>query len=83
MSWKTNIQLVDLDSSQKLEVTCKKCGSSRYLNAFLLSSKEDMAFDYIDEVERKTVCQIRGCGGDVRLALISHGDTEGFTGGLT
>lgn len=82
MNWKTNIQLIDLDDTQKIEVTCRKCKSTRYLNSFLLSSKMNMAFDYIDEVERKTTCEIRGCRGDVRLALITLGDTEGFVGGL-
>lgn len=82
MNWKTNIQLIDLDETQKLEVTCTRCKSTRYLNLFLLCSRMDMAFNYIDEVERKTICEIRGCGGDVRLALITQGETEGFTGGL-
>lgn len=82
MSWKTEIQLIDLDSQERLEVSCKVCNCSRYENVYLLSSKMDMAFDYLDEVERKLSCNSRGCSGEVRIARASQGDTEGFVGGL-
>lgn len=82
MSWKTEIQLVDLGNDQKLEVTCTTCGHSRYENIHLLAHKQGMAFDYFDEVERQLICYNGKCPGPVRIALSSHGDTEGFVGGL-
>lgn len=81
MSWKTNIQLIDLDN-QKLEVTCKQCGHSRYENPYLLIKKYGLDFSYMDEVERTLICNNRGCFGDVRIALSAEEETEGFVGGL-
>lgn len=82
MSWKTEIQLIDLGSDQKLEATCTICGHSHYPNIHGLATKQGMAYDYLDEVERNLTCQNRGCPGSVRIALTSQGDTEGFVGGL-
>lgn len=82
MSWKTNIQLIDLDPNQKLEVTCKSCGHSRYERVFLLCTKMGMGFEYLDEVERKLFCQKAGCQGAVRIALTNKSEVEGFIGGL-
>ena len=31
MNWKTNLQVLDLDATQRLEVTCKVCGHVHYL----------------------------------------------------
>jgi len=82
MNWKTEIQLLDLSDHEKLEVTCKKCGHSRYENKYLLIKKYGLDFQYIDEVERLLTCGQRGCNGDVRLSLSSQDETEGFVGGL-
>ena len=82
MNWKTNIQLLDLADNVKLEVTCKKCGHSRYENKYLLVKKYGLDFQYLDEVERMLTCTNRGCGGDVRIALSAESETEGFVGGL-
>lgn len=81
MNWKTNIQLIDLDN-QKLEVTCKKCGHSRYENPYLLIKKYGLDFAYMDEVERALICHSRGCNGEVCIALSAEEETEGFVGGL-
>ena len=81
MNWKTNIQLIDLDN-QKLEVTCKQCGHSRYENPYLLIKKYGLDFAYMDEVERTLTCHNRGCDGEVRIALSAEEETEGFVGGL-
>jgi hypothetical protein len=82
MNWKTEIQLLDLADNCKLEVTCKKCGHSRYENKYLLITKYGLDFQYMDEVERLLSCHQRGCDGDVRLALSAQDETEGFVGGL-
>ena len=81
MSWKTEIQLIDLDN-QKLEVTCKACGHSRYENPYLLIKKFGFDFAYVDEVERALTCHSRDCQGEVRIALSAEEETEGFVGGL-
>ena len=81
MSWKTEIQLIDLDN-QRIEVTCKQCGHSRYESPYLLIKKFGFDFAYIDEVERALTCHSRGCQGEVRIALSAEEETEGFVGGL-
>ena len=81
MTWKTNVQLIDLDN-QKIEVTCKSCGHSRYENPYLLIKKYGLDFAYMDEVERTLTCHNRGCYGEVRIALTAEEETEGFVGGL-
>ena len=75
MNWKTEIQLIDLDRAQKLEVTCKSCGHTRYENPYLLCTKMGMSFDYLDEVERNLSCHKQGCNSPVRIALSGQGDT--------
>lgn len=82
MNWKTEIQLVDLGPEQKLEATCTVCGHSHYPNIHELGSKQGMAYDYLDEVERNLFCPNRGCSGKMRIALSHAGDTEGFVAGL-
>jgi len=81
MNWKTDIQLIDV-ADQKIEVTCKTCGHSRYENPYLLIKKYGLDFSYMDEVERTLICYRRGCNGDVRISLSSEEETEGFVGGL-
>ncbi len=82
MSWKTQLQLIDLASGQRLEVTCVRCGHSRYETVQSLAAKQGMAYDYLDEVERNLICHNRGCAGPVRIALPPESETEGFQGGL-
>lgn len=82
MNWKTEIQLVDLGPEQKLESTCERCGHSCYENIHALATKQGMAYDYLDEVERNLICRNPACDGKVRIALSHAGDTEGFVGGL-
>lgn len=82
MTWKTELQLIDLDPQQKIEVTCKSCGHSHYETPLLLITKYGLDFHYLDEVERRLTCHNRGCRGAVRIALTHAGDTEGFVGGL-
>ena len=82
MSWKTELQLIDIDQRQKIEVTCKICGHSRYESPYLLVAKLGLDFAYMDEVERALHCGRRGCNGAVRIALSTQEETEGFVGGL-
>ena len=82
MSWKTKLQLLDLDESQPIEVTCRKCGYSHYEKASNLLHRQDLKYAYLDEVESRLRCQQRGCHGAVRIALSNDSETEGFMGGL-
>ena len=82
MNWKTEIQLIDLENGQKIEVTCKSCGHSRYESSYLLIKKYGLDYQYMDEVERLLTCTNRGCRGEVRISLSAQDETEGFVGGL-
>lgn len=82
MSWKTEIQVRDLDAQQKIEATCRQCGHVHYLLPAELMRRPELQFTYLDELERDTRCRRRGCAAGVRLALTHVGDTGGFVGGL-
>ncbi len=82
MSWKNELQLMDIPQTQRLEVTCTICGHSRYENAYQLAKQYCLSFEYLDEVERLLICHNRTCRGTVRIALTSSEDTEGFVGGM-
>ncbi|MCM2292904.1 hypothetical protein NAC44_11270 [Allorhizobium sp. BGMRC 0089] len=82
MSWKTNIQVRDLDPDQKLELTCTQCGHVHYLTPEIILRAPERGFLYLDEIERESICRARGCRGAVRLALVRNKDTSAFVGGL-
>ena len=81
-SWKENVQVRDLDTGQRLEITCKTCGHVHYLTREMICTSPEREFLYLDEVERETMCRARGCRGAVRLAMVRKGDTSAFVGGL-
>lgn len=81
-NWKQKLQLRDLEPEQRMEMTCKRCGHVHYLTAPALMAKGARPTLYLSEVESKTTCRDRGCGGAVRLALPRKGDTSGFVGGM-
>lgn len=82
MSWKTELQVRDLTSGQRLEMTCKVCGHVHYLTPADITAARGRDTLYLDEIERMTTCKARGCWGRVRMALIRKRDTSGFVGGL-
>lgn len=82
MSWKTSMQVRDLDADQRLEMTCKVCGHVHYLTPTLIAASRGRATLYLDEIEKMTTCKSRGCWGRVRMALVRRDDTSGFVGGL-
>ena len=55
MSWKSAIQVFDLGDDDRLEMTCRKCGHFRYLNADALKARKGAGRLYLDEVERRTL----------------------------
>ncbi len=81
-SWKDTLQLGDLDPDQRLELTCKLCGHVRYMTSEAILAAGGRASLYLDEVESRTACRMRGCKGKIRLALAHTGDTSGFVGGM-
>ncbi|MFV0368472.1 MAG: hypothetical protein ACK5KM_08450 [Hyphomicrobiaceae bacterium] len=77
------MQLSDLAGDCRLEVTCRRCGHTRYEAAADLAARDDVhARIYLDEVEALLRCRQRQCGGAVRISIIADHDTEGFMGGL-
>jgi hypothetical protein len=82
MNWKTDLKLADLDSATRLEVTCRRCGFSRYEQQAALIQRPGLRHAYLDEVERVLRCSKRSCQGAVRIALIYDDKTEGFVGGM-
>jgi hypothetical protein len=82
MNWKTSLQVLDLEPTQRLEVTCKACGHVHYLTRAQIEKSPERGFLYLDEIERETVCRARGCRGAVRIALARNGETSGFVGGM-
>ena len=82
MNWKHDLQLSDLDASQRLEFTCRACGHVHYRCAGELQAHKELAFAWLDEIERSECCHARGCHGRVRVALCHDSATSGFAGGL-
>jgi hypothetical protein len=83
VNWKAHLQVRDLAPDQRLEATCKVCGHTHTFDAGkIIGQGRDRGFLHIDELERETNCMARGCGGQVRLALVREGDTSGFVGGM-
>ena len=82
ISWKTQLQISDLDVSDRIEVECKACGFFRYEEAAEWQKSRLMRQLYLDELEDRLRCHKWGCGKPVRIALPSNFETEGFQGGL-
>lgn len=82
MSWKSAIQVFDLNDDDRLEMTCRKCRHFRYLNADALKARKGAGRLYLDEVERRARCSQRGCGGQMRMAMAPQGEASGFVGGI-
>jgi hypothetical protein len=76
--WKTSIRVSDLDESQKLEITCLRCGRLRYLTKAELPDPQL----FLDEVEHRLSCSKRGCKGRARLSIVRLDKLSGFVGGL-
>ncbi|HEY9091770.1 hypothetical protein [Parasphingorhabdus sp.] len=82
MNWKRNIQVLDLEPSDRLELLCRKCGKLRWLTGEELLSRPDAKYLWLEDVERRARCRQRGCGGTMRMAMPGEGETSGFVGGI-
>ena len=78
MSWKRNIQLLDLDPVERMELHCRRCRQSSYL------TPPDMGDPqlFLDEAEAALVCARRHCGGSVLVAMSTQGAGVAFSGGI-
>lgn len=82
MSWKTKLQLLDMDGSERIEARCCKCAYVWYeLPAYHLH-KSHMRQLFLDEFEARLRCKQWNCKGAIKIALTSEDETEGFQGGL-
>ena len=81
MSWKDDLQLLDLPPEKQIEVTCLRCGRGRYEIAADLMQEPRFCQMRLSEIERELRCAAKFCRSKVRIAL-NHGKTEGFTGGM-
>lgn len=82
MSWKSNIQVRDLDPSERITATCKICRNIQHMTKAMICISPEREFLYLDELEAETICRARGCRGAVRLEMSAPEETSGFTGGL-
>lgn len=82
MNWKTNIQVLDLEADDRLELTCRKCGKMRWLEATELFARKDAKRLTLAQIEARAKCRQRGCGGAMRMAMPAPHETAGFVGGL-
>ena len=82
MSWKDQLQVLDLDPDSQIELTCRRCGHLRYLTGATLVARKDALRLTLSEVESRARCRQRGCSGAMRLAMPHEGDTMGFVGGI-
>lgn len=83
MNWKHEFKLSDLEPRAQIEVTCRRCGKTRYETPEQITAIEpDLAARYLDEVEFILFCHDRFCRGGVRVALVHDDKNEGFVGGM-
>lgn len=83
MSWRQQIQVLDLAPDEKFEIRCRACNQTYTASVEALTCDLDGAnFLYLDELEGRIRCRDRRCGGTVRLARVRAGDASAFIGGL-
>lgn len=81
-SWKANFQVRDLSDTQRLEMVCRKCARLTYITKNIICTAEGRDPLYLDEVERRAKCKVRGCGGQMRMGMVRTDEMSGFIGGL-
>lgn len=82
MSWKDQLQVCDLAPTDRLELTCRRCGHLRYLTGAEVQARPRVQHLTLAQVEERARCRQRGCNGPMRLAMPHQGDTVGFVGGI-
>ena len=82
MTWKTESRLSDLDPDSLIEVTCRKCGLTRYETPRRLMTQAQLRQAQLDVVEAALSCADRYCKGRVRIAFVHDDLNEPFVGGM-
>ncbi len=82
MSWKDELQLLDLDEDQRLEFTCKTCSHVHHYEAGELQISPELLQLWLTEIEARETCKARGCAGSMRLAIYHDSSNSGFIGGV-
>ncbi|MEP6342083.1 MAG: hypothetical protein ABJ275_02110 [Maricaulaceae bacterium] len=82
MSWKTKIQILDIDSGVRLEARCRTCSYVWYEKPCAYFHKSHIRQLYLDEFETRLRCKQWGCKGAITIAMTNESETEGFQGGL-
>jgi ribosomal protein L33 len=78
VSWKDQLQVLDLDASDKIELTCRACGHLRYLTGSMLQSRANALRLTLAQVEDRARCRGRGCNSRMRLAMPHQGERQGL-----
>lgn len=81
-NWKSALQVLDLEPSDRLLLLCRKCRKHRYITGEELQARGGAARLWLYEVEERARCRQRGCNGAMRLSWPSMGETSGFVGGI-
>jgi hypothetical protein len=82
MNWKTESRLSDLSPETQIEVTCRRCGLTRYETQAGLMLRPGLRHATLDMVEAALACAGRSCRGRVRIAFVYDDLNEPFVGGL-
>ena len=82
MNWKTESRLADLAPATRFELTCRRCGLTRYETQAALIRHAALRYATLDRVENSLACTDRFCRGKVRLSLVYDDLNEPFVGGM-
>jgi hypothetical protein len=82
VSWKTQLQLLDMEGDERIEARCCTCGYVWYERPAYHQHKSHMRQLFLDEFEARLRCKQWNCKGKIKIALTSEDETEGFQGGL-
>jgi len=82
MSWKSETRLSDMDPTARMEITCRRCGLTRYETQAALIRRPALRFATLEQVEASLTCADRWCHGRVRLSLVYDDLNEPFVGGM-
>lgn len=82
MNWKTESRLADLDPLTQIEVTCRRCGLTRYMTPRELMTHPRLRQATLDMAEATLSCANRHCRGRVRIAFVYDDLNEPFVGGM-
>ncbi|KIL97248.1 hypothetical protein CCC_00309 [Paramagnetospirillum magnetotacticum MS-1] len=82
MNWKTESRLSDLDPATQIEVTCRRCGLTRYMTPREIMTRPRLRQATLDMAEAALSCADRYCKGRVRVAFVHDDLNEPFVGGL-